>query len=194
MRHHLQITLRAIFLFVLCLTLSGIAFGQEITGSIVGSVKDSSGAAVSGAPVTITDSGTKIIARTTTSNDEGQFSARNLTSALYDITVEAPNFKKHLSTGLKLDVGQIRTVDVSLEAGNISEVVTVEATALAVQLTTPTASTVISGAQVRELSLNNRNWVQLVALAPGVSNLRNELQVQTPAPAPATPPASGGGS
>jgi len=76
-----------------------------------------------------------------------------------DITVEAPNFKKHVEKGLKIDVGQKRALEVTLEAGNISEVVTVEATQLAVETRNVTASTVISGDQARELSLNNRNWV-----------------------------------
>jgi len=68
--------------------------------------------------------------------------------------------------------------------GNIAEVVTVESVPLSVQLTTPTASTVVSGDQVRELSLNNRNWVQLVALAPGVSNdLADQVYVGTTNPA-----------
>jgi len=185
MRHHSQNAFRlTLFAAALCLCLSGVALGQEITGSIVGTVKDPAGAAVSGATVTITDAGQKVIVRTTTANDEGRFSAPNLTSALYDITVEAPNFKKHIETGVKVDVGQSRSVEVSLEAGNISEVVTVESTPLTVQLTTPTASTVISGAQVRELSLNNRNWVQLVALAPGVSNdLSDQVYVGTTNPA-----------
>jgi hypothetical protein len=65
--------------------------------------------------------------------------------------VEAPNFKKHVENRVKVDVGQRRTVDVGLEAGNISEVVTVEAVPLTVQLSTPTAATVISGDQAREL-------------------------------------------
>lgn len=182
---HLQTPIRISLLAVaLCLSLNGLVFAQEITGSISGTVKDSTGAAVSGATVTITDSGKKVIARTTTTNEEGHFSAPNLMSALYDIAIEAPNFKKHVETGVKVDVGQSRSVDVSLEAGNISEVVMVEAVPLTVQLTTPTASTVISGAQARELSLNNRNWVQLVTLAPGVSNnLSDQVYVGTTNPA-----------
>ena len=77
-----------------------------------------------------------------------------------------------------------RALDVVLEAGNIAEVVTVEASPIAVELRTPQASTVINGDQVRELSLNNRNWVQLVALAPGVSNdLADQVYVGTTNPA-----------
>ena len=89
-----------------------------------------------------------------------------------------------MKTDIKLDVGQRRSVDVTLEAGNIDEVVTVEADPIAVDLTSSTSGTVISGDQVRELSINNRNFVQLVTLAPGVSNdLSDQVYVGTTNPA-----------
>jgi hypothetical protein len=168
----------------LLLALSAAAFAQEITGNIVGNVKDSSGAAVKGATVTITDDDKNLVVRTVVTSDEGEFSAPQLPSGNYSLTVEAPNFKKALQTGLKLEVNQRRTVDVTLEAGNIAEIVTVAADQVAVELTTPTASTVINGDQVRELSVNNRNFVQLVTLAPGVSNdLADQVYVGTTNPA-----------
>lgn len=166
------------------LSISFSSSAQDITGSINGTVRDSAGAAIAGATVTITDPGKdNLVVRTVTTNDNGEFSAPNLRVSVYDIAVEAPNFKKSVSTGIKLDVGQRRSVDVSLEAGNVSEVVTVEAPPVAVELTTPTASTLISGDQVRELSVNNRNFVQLVTLAPGVSaNLADQVYVGTTNP------------
>src|SRR5882672_4579487 len=168
----------------LLLGMSAGAFAQEITGNIVGTVKDSSGAAVKGATVTITDEDKNLVVRTITTGDDGEFSAPQLQSGNYSMTVEAPGFKKSLQTGLKLDVNQRRAVDVTLEAGNIAEVVTVAADQVAVELTTPTASTVINGDQVRELSVNNRNFVQLVTLAPGVSNdLADQVYVGTTNPA-----------
>ncbi|MDQ3686227.1 MAG: carboxypeptidase-like regulatory domain-containing protein, partial [Acidobacteriota bacterium] len=101
----------------------------------------------------------------------------------YEITVEAPNFKKYVETGIKLDVNQRRTVDAAVEAGNISETVTVQSDAVAVELSTPTVGNTMSGTQVRELSLNNRNFVQLLALQPGVSsNLDDQVYVGTTNP------------
>jgi hypothetical protein len=176
MRHYVRIACRITFLtLAFSLSLSGLALGQEITGSINGSVKDGAGAAVAGATVTITDVQQKVVVRTVTTNDAGEFSAPNLLSAKYNITVEASGFKKHAENGVKVDVGQRRTIDVSLEPGNISEVVTVEAAPVAVQLTSASTSTVINGNQVRELSINNRNFIQLVTLAPGVSNDLEDL-------------------
>lgn len=181
MRHHF---LRVVFVALALGSFAAIASAQEITGSISGTVKDPNGAAVAGATVTITDTEKKAVVRTATTNDDGAFNASDLASGTYSVTVEAPNFKKHIETNLKLDVGQKRGLELTLEAGNITEVVTVEAAPLAVELRTPTASTVVSGDQARELSLNNRNWVQLVTLAPGVSNdLADQVYVGTTNPA-----------
>lgn len=174
MRHHLKNGLLG--LLVICaLALTGGVYAQETTGSIVGSVTDANGGTVPGATVTITDSDKNVVVRTVTTNEDGQFSVPNLPSGNYDAGVEAPSFKKYVQSKVKLDVGQRRTVDVTLEAGNVSEVVTIEASPVSVELTTPAVSTVINGDQVRELSINNRNFVQLVTLAPGVTNDLEDL-------------------
>jgi hypothetical protein len=160
-----------------------IANAQEVTGSLLGTVRDSNGATVAGAKVTITDAEKKAVIRVVTANEDGQFSAPLLQAGIYDIAVEAPGFKQRVERGVKLDLNQRRSVDVILEVGAVSEVVTVEASAIAVETSTPTVSTLINGDQIRELSLNNRNWVQLVALAPGVTNdLADQVYVGTTNP------------
>lgn len=168
--------------FALCL--STFALGQEVTGTIVGTVKDASGSVVPGATVKITDpSKGDLVVRTLTTNDSGEFSAPNLGSAEYSVTVEAPNFKRAVQTGVKVDVGQRRSVDVTLEAGRIDEVVTVQAEQVTVDLVSATSSTVVTGVQAREIPINNRNWVQLITLAPGVSNdLADQVYVGTTNP------------
>ncbi len=177
-----------VFLMICALTVSfypdSFAFAQEITGSINGLVRDSTGAVVPNATVTITDPARdNVVVRTLTTNNDGEFFAPNLAVSTYQISVESANFKKAVRTDVKLDIGQRRAVDFDLEAGNISEVVTVEADEVAVELSTPTAATTISGNQVRELSINNRNFVQLVTLAPGVSNnLSDQVYVGTTNP------------
>ena len=164
-----------VLLLAFSFALSGAAFGQEVTGVINGTVKDANGGGIAGATVTISDSDKKVVVRTVNANDNGEFNAPNLLSGFYDMTVEAPNFKKSLLSRVKLDVGQRRTVDVLLEAGNITESVLVESAPVAVQLTNATTATVINGDQVRQLSINNRNFVQLVTLAPGVTNDLDDL-------------------
>src|SRR5690349_10248933 len=183
MKRHIQLK-TIISLLSLLIAFSGAAFGQEITGAITGNVKDANGAGVKGASVTVTDTAKKLVVRTTSTDDEGSFTATDLHVGLYDVTVESPNFKKHLESNVKLDVGQRRSMMVTLEVGNVEEVVTVEANPVAVELSTPTVSTVINGDQARELSLNNRNWVQLITLSPGVTNdLADQVYVGTTNPA-----------
>jgi hypothetical protein len=184
MRYHPKFVCFLVATIVLCFGLSGVALAQEISGSIVGTVKDANGAAVKGATVNITDPTKKEVIRTTTTDDGGDYSARDLHVGLYDVSVEAPGFKRHISSKVQVDVGTPRTVNISLEIGSVAEVVTIEANPIAVELSTPTVSTVISGDQARELSLNNRNWVQLITLAPGVSNdLADQVYVGTTNPA-----------
>jgi len=175
-------TLLAIFALAICF--SGISFGQETTGSLTGTVKDSAGAAVAGATVNIIDPKTNnTVVRTATTSDDGVYSVPNLKPGAYTISVEAPNFKKSVTTGVTVDVGKRREQAVVLEAGRIEEAVTVSAGAIGVELNAPTASSTINGDQVRELSLNNRNWVQLITLSPGVSpNIQDQIYVGTTNP------------
>lgn len=172
---HLKYVSRMITLALLTCACAAGAFGQETTGTINGTVKDTTGAVVAGATVTFTDEEKNVVVRTVTTGDEGNFSAPLLPVGLYTVTIEAAGFKKSAQTGVKLDVNSRRGVDVELEPGSLEEVVTVEADPVAVELTTPTAATTINGDQVRELSINNRNWVSLVTLAPGVSHDLEDL-------------------
>lgn len=174
MKRHLCYV-RPMLIALALLSFSHITLAQDTTGVINGMVKDANGAAISGATVTISEADKKVVVRTVTANDSGEFNAPNLLSGFYDISVEAASFKKSVVSRVKLDVGQRRTVDVVLEAGNISESVLVESAPVTVQLTTATTSTVINGDQVRQLSINNRNFIQLVTLAPGVSNDLDDL-------------------
>src|SRR5688500_10941899 len=173
-----------LFAIAMALCLCGSMIGQEVTGSIIGTVKDSTGAAIPGATVTVTiPSQSDVVIRTVTAGDDGNFSIPNVPVNVYTVSVEAANFKRAVTTDVKVDVGQRRNVDVVLEAGNISEVVTIEADPVSVESSTPTASTTINGDQVRELSINNRNFVQLVTLAPGVTNdLADQVYVGTTNP------------
>jgi hypothetical protein len=174
MKHHLEFV-RIALVAIALLCFGVVTFGQEISGVISGTVKDGNGAAIPGATVVITDVAKKVVVRTVTANDDGEFFAPNLLSSSYELSVEAKGFKKSVVSAVKLDVGQRRTLDVVLEAGSISESVLVESTPVAVELTTATTSTVINGDQVRQLSINNRNFVQLVTLAPGVTNDLDDL-------------------
>lgn len=170
-----------LFVMAMFMCLAGSAIGQEITGSIVGSVRDSADAVVPGATVTVSvPARNNEVIRTVTTNSNGDFSVPNVPVGTYDISVEAPNFKRAVTTGVKVDLGQRRSADIVLETGGVDETVTVEANAVAVELSTPTVGTTITGEQARELPINNRNWVQLITLAPGVTNdLSDQVYVGT---------------
>lgn len=174
----------AFLAIVICFVLNAFVVAQEITASLVGTVKDASGAVVPGATVTIADQEKgNLVVRTITTNDNGEFNVPNLQVGVYQVTIEAANFKKSVKTGIKLDVGQRRDLDIALETGNISEVVTVEADPVAVDSTSAASGTLINGDQVREIPVNNRNFVQLTTLAPGVSNdLADQVYVGTTNP------------
>lgn len=172
-----------IAVFAICLALNLVVTAQEVTGNIVGTVRDTNGAGVPNATVTLKDAAQNVVTRTAATNEDGEFSFPNIQTTTYSITVEAPNFKKAVQTGVKVDVGSRRVVEITLSAGRIDEVVTVEATPVAIDSASATSGTIISGDQAREIPINNRNWVQLITLAPGVSNdLADQVYVGTTNP------------
>ena len=184
MRDYVKFLRIALVAVILVLGLSQGANAQEITGGIVGTVKDAAGAAVPGATVTVTNKETGLMVRTVQSSEEGQYTIGDLPATSYDVSFEAKGFKKQIQSNVDVNVGVRRTLDATLEPGDISEVVTIEANPVAVELSTPTVGTVISGDQATQLALNNRNWVQLITLAPGVSNdLADQVYVGTTNPA-----------
>ncbi|MCX7640501.1 MAG: TonB-dependent receptor, partial [Pyrinomonadaceae bacterium] len=173
-----------IWLILVVTCLSVAAIGQELTGTIVGTVRDTTGAVIPGATITVRDQQKgKAVVRVVTTDAEGEYNAPNILVGVYEISVEAKGFKRMVKTDVKIDIGQRRTVDITLEAGSVEEVVTVEADPIAVDLQSSTSGTIITGDQIRELSINNRNFVQLVTLAPGVSsNLADQVYVGTTNP------------
>ena len=87
----------------------------------------------------------------------------------YDLSVKAQGFKEYLSKGLELSVNDRKTINVSLETGAITESITVTAEAPLIQ-TSATVGDVVENRRVVELPLNNRNFMQLLTLVPGVSS------------------------
>ncbi|MBI1750384.1 MAG: TonB-dependent receptor [Acidobacteria bacterium] len=157
-------------LLAVLLVCSAGAWAQEITGTIVGTIKDATGAVVTGAKITVTNTDKNIVVRALTSDASGDYVAPLLPIGHYSVTVEAPGFRKTTQRNIELNVNEKLTINLTLEVGRVEETVTVEASALQVELQSPTAANLISGTQVLELSLNNRNYEQLVTLMPGVSS------------------------
>lgn len=144
-------------------------FAQN-SSSITGTVRDSTGAVVSGAEVTVINTGTKVATKTTT-NTAGDYLVGGLRAGTYDVTVTNVGFKKSDVTGVVIDVASKAKVDVNLEVGQVSTEVNVKGESAA-QVETQSAelSGVVTGKEISQVVLNGRNFVQLVKLVPGVSD------------------------
>jgi Carboxypeptidase regulatory-like domain/TonB-dependent Receptor Plug Domain len=163
---------RVVILVVLVLL---AAFGprssaQVVTGTIVGSVKDSSGAAVAGAVVTVHDNNKNTDVATAKTDQSGEYTVTELPVGTYTVTIKASGFKAYVANDVVLHVGDHRTLDAALEVGQVTEQVMVTTSEVPVETSTAAQSTTITGTQIRELQLNNRNFLQLVALQPGVAS------------------------
>ena len=151
----------------LCLTLVALA-QSETAAMISGQVTDSTGAIITGASVTVTNKATGQ-QRAVVTNEDGLYVLTQLVPGGYDLTVEQSGFKKYIQTDVVLNVNDRRPIDIVLEAGLNTEVVTVTSEAPLLQ-DSPVGQALISGTQVVELPLNNRNFLKLTELAPGVSS------------------------
>jgi len=161
----------------------GLARSQEITGQIRGIVTDSSKAVIANATVTITNIDRNLVLRTVETNSAGEYVAPFLPVGRYSVTVEFKGFKKFVKNDIELNVSDRLTVDAALETGALTETVSVESDPLEVNLQSVAMEGLISGTQVRELPLNNRNYEQLVTLQPGVtSNAADQVYVGTTNP------------
>ena len=159
---------RMIALTILLVALAIPSFAQRITASIRGTVTDSTGAVVPGATVTVKNENTGF-SRSTVTNGVGSYSFGELPTGTYTVEVSLAGFKTVIRTGIILDVADVRAEDVQVEAGALSETVTVESPAVAIQTIGGEVAGLVTGEQVRELPLNGRNFLQLGTLMPGVS-------------------------
>ena len=155
----------AVALFVL---LPAFAYAQRTTATIRGTVRDTTQAVLPGVTVTVTNEDTGLV-RSTVSNNAGIYSLPDLPIGRYKVDAELSGFKKTSRTGVVLRVADEFAIDFELSAGDVSEVVNVEASSTPVRVLGGDVSGVITGEQVRELPLNGRNFLQLATLMPGVS-------------------------
>src|SRR5215213_7372062 len=171
MKKHLRNGLRgaALLLVVfMCLGTAASAQVAETAAQVQGQVTDAAGAAVPGATVIVRNEATGDERRVQT-NEDGLYTVAQLNPAIYTVTVEQTGFKKHVESAVTLNAADRRPLNVALEAGNVSEVVTVTSETNVVQ-DSPTQQTLISGTQVLEIPLQNRDFTKLLELAPGVSS------------------------
>src|SRR5579862_1211017 len=156
--------------FILALAVAAVSTllsAQTYQGRILGSVSDSSGAIISGAKVTITNTATGI-SRSLTTNGAGDYSAPNLEPGPYSVTAEAPSFKRTQRTGLQLEVAKDIRVDIKLDPGAINETVTVSEEAPIVNTTNDVLGGTFTNQAINELPLLGRDFQNLADLQPGI--------------------------
>ncbi len=160
---------RSIFCFLLILFVPVILAGQaNYTAQLSGTVTDSSGGAVAGAKVIVTDDGTNIPANAAT-DEHGAYVFTGLRPGSYTLRVEANNFATVERKGLVLAVNQRATVDVTVTPGTVSTSVTVTTQAPLLDTSDASLGTDISNEYVRDIPLPNRSFFGLVFLSGGVT-------------------------
>ncbi len=157
---------RLVVSFFLCLSFGTLMLAQTSTGTLQGQVRDATGAAVPDAKVTVTNSRTGV-SNERLSNAEGRYVLPYLLPGDYNIAVEKAGFRKFTRSNVKVDVQQVRTIDVELVVGEVATVVEVQG-APPLESSTSTLATVIENKRILDLPLNGRNPFALATLTPGV--------------------------
>lgn len=147
-------------------------WAQVTTGAILGTVTDSTGAAMPGVTLTIKNVDTGI-SRTVTTDATGRYQARQLPVGTYEVTAEASGFQTLTRRGITLTLGREAVVDLALQVGGVTEQVEVTGEAPLIETTSSSVSGLVSEAQMRDLPLNARSYEQLAFLQPNVYYQRN---------------------
>ncbi|MGO8934784.1 MAG: carboxypeptidase regulatory-like domain-containing protein [Terracidiphilus sp.] len=158
-----------LIVLVLLLTFGGIRAFAQANSELTGVVTDTTGAAVPGASVVLTDPATAYV-RATTSGSTGLYDFPGLNPGNYDLKVTSKGFKAYSQNGIVVNVSGAFRVDVRLTIGAETTTVTVEADALTVQTESNVVSTLITAEDITSLATENRNIVNLAALGMGVSS------------------------
>jgi hypothetical protein len=163
----LRAVIGSIFLSSFCPFLYG-----QATGSISGTVSDVTGAAVSGAKVTVSAEATGL-SRDAVTDNAGRYTVPLLGVATYTVRAELKGFQTSEAKDVRLQVDEQRELDFKLVPASVQQTIEVTATPVEVQTTNPTLGQVITSQQVADLPLNGRDFVQLATLTPGTTQETN---------------------
>jgi hypothetical protein len=144
-----------------------LADAQSVSGTILGTVTDASGAVIANAKVTIVNEGTGLT-RTLTADNNGEYVAPSLPTGSYTITSEMSGFKTVALSNVHVGVDQRVRIDIKLEVGAMTESVSITADTPLVQSSSSELGTTVSNEQIEALPLNGRNFVNLTRTIPGV--------------------------
>ncbi len=155
-------------LFAVALALAAVAYGQTVTGSIVGTVRDAAGAPVGDAKVVIVNEGTNAEFLATT-NEAGDYTAPVLPSGTYTIKVEVSGFRPNVIKGVTLLANRSVRQDIALQIGQLQQTVEVVAAAPVVNSENATIGNVMQSRQITTLPLNGRMLDRLIRISAGVT-------------------------
>jgi hypothetical protein len=155
-----------------CVMTASPCLAQVSTGTILGVVKDSSGAVVAGASVTVLNANTGL-SRSVMTADDGSYRFPALPSGSYELRVVQNGFQTEERKGITLTVAQDANVDIALTVGSTVQSVVVNAEAPQVNVTSSTVGSLINEQKVQDLPLNGRNFTDLALMQPGITQARS---------------------
>jgi hypothetical protein len=172
LRYHsiLYVLLATVGFLLSCISASA----QTASGRIIGTVTDAQGAAIAGAKVTVTNTGTNARSDTVT-NADGFYQVLQLPVGTYTVTAGHEGFSKAVTEAESLDINQALRIDVHMKVGSLTDVVRVEAQAAQVETISPTIGGTVTGAPIQNLPLNGRNTLDLALTQPGVVPIADDL-------------------
>jgi hypothetical protein len=159
---------QACLLFGLLLAFAAVGVSQITTGTILGTVTDSSGATISGVKVSVKNIDTNL-ERSSTTDQFGNYTLSNLPPGVYQLTASAKAFQTQVYQRLELQIQQTARLNIGLQVGSITETVSITAAAPLVDTDNSAQGQVINNKFISELPLNGRNFNSLAILAPNVS-------------------------
>ena len=168
----------SLFLASMFLALATPLWAQKDGGAIVGVVRDPTGAVVASAKVTVTDVD-RGIQVTLSTNDAGEYVASPLRIGRYTVTVEKQGFKKAVAGPVQVNIQDRVGVDLKLEPGMATEVVTVTSESTQLETEASDLGQVVDRRRINALPLNGRNYAQLVLLRVGIAAAEPGSHVET---------------
>jgi Carboxypeptidase regulatory-like domain len=167
MTARLRQLLAACLIVLAPLSLARTASAQAVTGTILGTVADTTGAVLPGVTVTVKHTETGLT-RTLVSDSNGEYTAASIPTGTYTVTGEISGFKSVSLSNVQVGVDQRVRADIKLEVGAMTESVEIVAQTPLVQTSSSDLSTTVTEEQMQQLPLNGRNFVSLTRSVPGV--------------------------
>ena len=156
----------ALLVLAVSLFSASLLRAQNTSGSIVGTVVDSTGSVIPGASILIENTDTHV-SRSLVTDSHGDYTETLLNPGNYSVTVSQKGFKSSASQGLVLDVEQVLRVNATLSAGATTETVTINAEQIALDTDSATVGQVLSADQITDMPLQGRQFTDLLFLTPG---------------------------